>query len=232
MLNEVNAPVTKHPAEVLCTLITEERKKNLERNATRWPRKNPIASDIGDCDRQIVHGVLDWDKRTAFDADLLARFKVGDQREKEIIKDLMDTGFKVVDTQQSFEVKDSKGRQIITGRIDLKISHNGVRIPVEIKSMAPNIWNSVKSMEDFKKKPHLRRYIRQMQIYLYANNIDAGIFILDNCMGAWKPIFVPLDYEETELILKRLELAVNHIQAKTYPDRIEYSSSICGNCPF
>lgn len=232
MLSELTAPVTKHPAEILCTLITEERKKNLERNIVRYPRKNPIASDIGDCTRQIVHSVLDWDKRSPFDAHGIARMEVGNQREREIVKELMDLGMKIVDGQQSFQIKDPKGRILLSGRIDFKIEYERMRVPVEVKSMAPHIWNSINSLADFEKKSYLRKYTHQLMSYLYHNNMEAGLFLLDDCLGHWKFIFVPLDYEKTELILRRLELAVNHIDAKTYPDRIEYSSEICGKCAF
>jgi len=98
--------------------------------------------------------------------------------------------------------------------------------------MNPNIFNQIKSIDDFQKKPHLRKYMRQLQMYLYGNNLESGVFILTDCLGHIKIIPVYLDYGECEAILQKIERVDMAIQAKKLPERIVYDPSICGQCPF
>src|SRR3990167_1506257 len=156
--------------EELATLIPQKRAEKLQTRITSWPRKNLIASDIGECDRYMAYSVLDWEKRQPHDTNLQARFDVGNQVEDSVIRELGDIGFKVVENQSPFEVKDKNGKTLVSGRIDGKILHNGRRVPFEVKSLNPNVFQQLNSIEDFDKKPWLRRYVRQMQVYLYANN--------------------------------------------------------------
>jgi len=212
--------------------IIKRRKNSLSQKINHYQRKNSILSDIGECNRQLVYNVLDWDKRPLHDEELQARFDVGNLWEREVIRTLQELGFDFILSQSPVAIKNRNGELIATGKIDGFIQHDKQRFAVEIKSMNPNIFNQVKSLEDFQKKPWLRKYLRQLTLYLLANNQEWGLFILVDGMGHWKMIPLALDYGEAEFIIQRLETVHEFIKKKEYPDRIVYDTSICDRCPF
>lgn len=220
-------------ADALAFDILERRKTTLltERGQS-YPRSNPILSDISDCDRQIAYGVTNWKDREEPDVELLARFEAGNVQEREITTKLIAMGYKVTLQQQPVEVKGRDGQLLARGKVDGFITYNTIKIPFEIKSMNPNVYNMVDAYEDFQRKPWLRKYPRQLQMYLLGNNCEFGLFILTDCLGHWKIIPVALSYEEGEAILQRLERVHQHLKTGTSPDRIDYRADICGQCPF
>lgn len=219
----------------LANEIVLKRKEQLHRENKRWIPRNFYASSISECTRQMVHSILDWDKRELADDGLLAFFESGKKEENNIIKMLLDLGFEVVQQQNPIEIKSSKGETkgetICTGRIDGKIIYNGVPIPYEIKSMQDYSFQQLNSIEDFERSPLHRKYIKQLQMYMYGNNIEVGMFIISNFRQI-KVIPVYLDYGLCEQILKQLEIAWEYVQKKEYPEPINYNPKICDWCPF
>jgi len=219
-------------ANVLAADLMMRREQRLRDSISSYPRTHSILSDIPECDRQATYSITNWKDRPPIDPSLKARFEVGNVREREIISELRNMNYDVILQQEPVEIKNRAGELIARGKVDGHIKYHGIKIPIEIKSMHPQIWESIETLEDFQKKPYLRKYIRQLQMYLYGNNAEEGLFIMDDCLGHWKPIVVTLDYAEGEQILQRLERVHNAIKTKTMPDRIEYREEICGKCPF
>jgi CRISPR/Cas system-associated exonuclease Cas4 (RecB family) len=216
----------------LIEAIYTKRTVELARKIQSYPRAVSILSDISECERQMVYGVLDWKSRKLFEVEVQARLEAGNVQEREIVNELTRMGFDVILSQQPVDVLGKSGKVIARGKIDGMIKFEGKKVPFEIKSMNPNIYNGIKSLEDFQKKPYLRKYLRQIQMYLFGNNLEEGIFILTDCLGHLKLLPVFLDYGECEAILLKLERVASAIDSKTYPDRIPYDTSICGWCPF
>lgn len=225
------ATATTTLAAALAVDIQARREQALRDRTSAYPRTHSILSDIGECDRQMVYAVTNWKDRPPIEPDLKARFEVGDVQEREVINELRQLGYDVILQQEPVEIK-KDGQMIARGKVDGHIKYQGIKIPVEIKSMHPSIFDGIDSLEDFQKKPHLRKYIRQMSMYLYGNNVEEGIFLLTNCLGAWKVFVITLDFAEGEQILQRLERVHAHLKAGTFPDRIEYRDELCGKCPF
>jgi len=218
--------------EKLVDAIITKRKEYLAGKIERWPCNNFRASDVHECDKYMVHSVLDWGKKSMHDEGLQAMFDRGNDEERIVIRELGELGFQFIHQQTPFEIKNRKGEMMCRGKIDGKILFNGEAIPVEIKSMNVNVFNSLRSLEDFQKKPYHRKYLRQMQLYLFGNNEEAGIFILSDLQGHYKIIPVVLDLGECERILQRLERNWKHVQAKTYPEPMDYSDKICDRCAY
>lgn len=216
----------------LATEITEKRINTLRQGSERYIPRNFYASGISDCSRQLVHGMLDWDKKPLADDGLLSLFESGKKEEQYINRMLIDLGFEIQSQQNPITIKHQKTQEIIcTGRIDGKIKYKGFNFPYEIKSMNDHTFNSISCLEDFEKKPHLRKYLKQMQLYLYGNNIEAGLFIISNFRQI-KIIVVYLDYGFCEQILQHMERAWEYVKKGEYPDPINYNPSICDYCPF
>lgn len=213
--------------------IIRKRTQDLEARVRVSARTVSILSDITDCDRQMVYSILDWDKRPAHDSSLQARFDAGNAIEQIVLTELQRLGFRVILSQKPVEIKNRKGETIARGRVDgfIELADRS-SIPFEIKSMNVNIFNSIKSIDDFRGKPWLRKYIRQLLMYLYGNNAEEGIFLLTDGLGHWKLFVLQLDYAEAERILQRLERVHEAVKAKSYPDRILYDRGVCGHCPF
>ena len=219
-------------AQALIDSIIDKRKQELSKKIQSYPRNQSILSDISECERQMVYAVLDWKSRQLFEVEVQARLEAGNVQEREIVNQLIKMGFEVILSQQPVDVLGKNGKLIARGKIDGMIRFNGKKVPFEIKSMTPNIFNGIKSLDDFQKKPYLRKYLRQIQMYLFGNNLEEGIFILTDCLGHIKMLPVYLDYGECEAILLKLERVAESIGKALYPQRIPYDQSICGWCPF
>jgi CRISPR/Cas system-associated exonuclease Cas4 (RecB family) len=172
-----------------------------------------------------------------WDEQVQARLNEGTEQGEKIKRELMELGYKVVRSEETVEVKGKGGVLLSRGRIDfmLEIKRNGTRpeyVPVEVKSLNPNIYKTINEYKDFTKKPWMRRYIRQLQMYLFGTGKEYGLFLITDCLGSWKLIPAYLDYEECEMILRRLEKIHEYIQKKELPDRIPYNEEICGRCSF
>lgn len=197
----------------LCAEIERRRLEALERKAGAYPRNNPIASDLGPCAREMALSILHWQERPAFPPDLQARFARGNLIEDAVLRELSELGFTVRVERRPFEIKNKKGRLLLRGRIDGFVEFAGRDYPMEVKSLDPNVYRRIATVEDFDKFGFMAKYPRQLQSYCYAENKEAGFFLLDDCMGHWKLIPVALDYQMVERILRQCETAVDAVTA-------------------
>lgn len=220
------------PADALADAITVRRREVLGRKISAYQRKNSILSDVHDCERYMTYAVLDWDKRPMHDADLQARFDAGNVWEKQIVIELLGMGFDFQASQMPITITNRSGETIATGKIDGFIAWEGKKVPVEIKTMTLHLFDQIKSVEDFQKKPWLRKYTRQLMLYMFGNNVEHGLFLITNGLGSWKLLPLTLDFGECEALLQKLERVHEAIKKKVYLDRIPYDHTICGKCPF
>lgn len=218
-------------AMALANDICDLRNNQLAEKNVRYIPKNFYASNIADCDRQMVYALLDWDKRALFTSEALAVMDAGVKEERNINIMLGQLGFETSKQQNPIQIKNRAGETICTGKIDGMIKYNGHFVPYEIKSMNDNTFRQISSLEDFQKQPWLRKYIRQLQLYLFGNGCEAGIFIISN-FRQLKIIPVYLDLGECEWILQKLERNWEMQKKREYPAPMEYSEKQCGYCPF
>ena len=220
-------------AEKLVEEIPAKRKADLTAKAqNRWMPKNFYASGIAECDRQMVHSLLDWDKRPLATPQLQAIFEAGKSEEARIIRLLSELGYEIIAQQNPIQIRHPKtGEVICTGKIDCKVLVGRSAVPVELKSMNPNAYARINSVEDLEKNPFYRKYIKQMQLYLYGNAEEAGLFIISDFRNI-KVFIVYLDLGVCEQILKQLERCWDYVKAKKYPEPIDYRPEVCDYCPF
>lgn len=215
--------------EELCQAIAEKRREAHSRDLGPWPRNNMVASDIGDCARENVLAILNWKDRPSFDPEVKARLERGNKIEDLAIAELQALGYRVRVERTPFEIKDKSGRLLCRGRLDGFLAENGKEWPFECKSLNPNVYNQINEEADFDRYLFFRKWPRQLQTYLFANNLDEGFFILDDCLGHWKLLPVHLDYERMEAILKQLEIVADHVEAQTLPD-FHKDPAVCVRC--
>ncbi len=206
-----------------------------------WPCNSNRASQLGaDCERQLVYYRTRWQEAIPHDVDLELIFREGNYAERTLLAELVKLGFDVREQQVALEWKEYQ----ITGHIDAVVIKGDTAYPLEIKTMSPHIWDfvakrgpKVYSWQEvehaFKKRPWLRKYYGQIQIYLLCKECETGILLLKNKVtGAIAQINVPLDYEYAENLIQRAERINQHVEQETLPDRIEWSEDVCGRCPF
>lgn len=205
--------------EELCAEIIEKRNQKYAIGAKPYPRSQPVSSDIGDCLRETVLGITNWRDRPEFSIELLQRFERGNKVEDLALAELQALGYRVRVDRRPFEMKDKQGRVVLRGRVDgfLEAGHRQ-EFPLECKSLNPNVFSRIDTQEDFDNYSFFRKYPRQLQSYLLAENLEEGFWHLDDCMGHWKLIPCRLDYERAERLLKQAEQAVEHVAKGTVPE--------------
>ncbi len=202
----------------LCQEIERRRMDALERRIEPYPRNNPIASDLGDCPREMVLAMTNWQDRPLPSAELKARFERGSLLEDAVIRELMELGITARKERTPFEIKDKQGRIVLRGKVDGFVEQDRKDYPMEVKSLNPNVFQRIDKVEDFDRFSWASKYPRQIQAYLYANNLEEGFFLLDDCLGHWKLLPVKLDWDSIDKIIKQCEEAVDHRDKGTLPD--------------
>jgi len=214
-------------------LIIEKIYAEKARKIKNNPCHSNRASNLGDpCLRRLVYERTNWQDKQLYDINTQLIFDEGNNQEKIVIRDLLDAGIEIFEQQRSFEIRDLQ----ISGRMDLKVKVPGDPhlYPAEIKSMSDHIFLKINSINDFYILPYpwLKKYPGQLILYMLDSEEDRGVFILKNkSTGALKEIWIEMDWNLADLLLKKAEEINKHIKAGTYPEKIN-NLDICNKCPF
>jgi CRISPR/Cas system-associated exonuclease Cas4 (RecB family) len=158
-------------------------------------------------------------------------FQLGNTLEAHVIEKIKEAGFEVVTpTVHSFRIEP----QNITGREDLRIKdpETGELIPVEVKSISPFEFDKLNRFEDFayNKKPFIRQYAAQIQLYMLKFGKEYAFFALINKLtGEIKFIRCEFDYDYCENILQKAEYINQCLADKTPPEACD-EIGLCENC--
>ena len=213
-------------------MIVEKILESKEKKIKQHPVNSNRASDLGiPCVRYHVLNRTRWQEKSLHDVGLQQVFDMGNEIEEIVLKELAEAGIKVIEQQRSFEWKEYQ----ITGHCDGKIlTDDGKAYPLEIKSSSPYVFKSINSIKDLTngKYGYLRKYPAQLTLYCLMGNHEKGLFLFkDKSSGAIKEIWMPLDYELGETLLKRAEAINTHLAAGTMPEPIN-DDMWCEGCPF
>lgn len=196
----------------LADALLSAREKHTQEAIKMYPQRVPRASSIGECDLEMLNQIRHWDKRPAHDAYLQQRFDRGSAIEKLAVRELNDIeGVEIIESQRSLDIKDRDGKVICTGHIDGKIRFNGIVAVFECKSLNPNIWGRINSIADFERFSWMKKYPRQILLYMFATGEEYGLFVIDDCLGHWKVLVIRLEdhMQECEEILTRCRRVVD-----------------------
>lgn len=215
--------------EILKAEIEKREIARLESKRSQYQPKNCVASNLGECLLERYHSIVNWNAKPMADTWLQARFEEGNEQERRILIKLLTNNFEVVEGQTRFEIKDRSGRVILTGRIEGKIKFDGKYYPFEIKSMNPNIYDNINCLEDLQKFAHTAKYPKQLQSYMFSQNLEEGFFILTDCLGHFKVIPIYLDLEVMEKEMQNCELVMDAVEGKV---GLGYhkDTSVCRKC--
>lgn len=214
-----------------CALVLEHYAGELK----RWPCKSNRASSLGyavpelnGCVRRGVYERTHWQTKELPRPEVALIFEEGHRQERAVLRDLATVGVDVIEQQTAYEWAEYE----ITGHIDGKIIFEGTAVPLEIKSCAPHIWDSISDFESLRTRPWLRSYMAQITLYMLMQSCDAGIFLFKNkSTGMLKQLNVVLDYDLGEACIRAAEKINTHVKDGTLPDRCE-DRQVCKDCPF
>lgn len=212
--------------------INEKLKAKLQEKCIIYPQNNLRCSSIGHpCNRYVYLCITNFNDRKPPDIGLQAIFGLGNTLEAHVIEKIKEAGYEVITpTERSFRIMP----QNITGREDLRIKDptDGQLYPVEVKSISPFEFDKLNCFDDFvnNKKPFIRAYASQIQLYLYQFAKPYGFFALINKLtGEIKMICVELDYDFAEKILQKAEYINKCLADKTPPEACD-EIALCENC--
>lgn len=197
----------------------------------QFPQNNLRASSMGNsCDRYHYHSIHDWKEKVLHDEVLQSIFDEGNLHETDVMRELVEMGFQVVEQQRGFQLD----KPLITGHIDGILRWKGHDFPFDVKSIAPYDFNKIESIEDllYSKKAHQRNYPAQLQLYLLMTGNPVGCLIFKNKLtGELKAIWSQIDYDYCEQILKRAERVYAALAKNEPPARIN-DFDACQKCSF
>lgn len=220
-------------AKRLAAEIQRRRIERLEKQVEkgRRPKTSMWSSQIPECARQGVYDFVEWKTKQLWGADSMARMNQGHIQERALVAELLQDGWEIVEEQSP--ISDAMRKKYnLSGYIDFKIKWEGKRVPLEIKSMNPNLFQRVNTLEDMVQYHWMRKYLRQKQLYLMGMNEPAGLFFLTDCLGKWKFIPVKFDQSAADASLKMVEEIHLNVSSGTLPPKIKFDSEVCGNCSF
>jgi len=225
--------------------ITARKQQKIE----QWPVHSNRASELGHpCLRYLTFLRTRWKEAILHDVDLQYIFDEGNLHERAVLRELDDAGIRVIEQQRAFswpkfQLTGSIDGKIVTEQWMIDAAPEQVRpfmvlskpLPLEVKSASPYAIEKISSMADMlaSKKHYHQKYPAQLTVYNLLEGVEVGMFIFKNKVnGQLKEVFIVLDMEYAETLLKKCEQVNAHVAAGTVPPAIPYSESICGDCKF
>jgi hypothetical protein len=220
------------PIDVLAAEILRRHDEDLMSGGYRTRPAVPRASSIGDCDREIVHSIVDWQMQPVPAPFLQAIFATGNETEEIILRRLSKYGMPVKHTQMTAEIRDRDNLLLATAHVDGRMEWQNLTPVVEIKTINQWTWAQLQNATDWNSlTPWSRKYPRQLILYMYALSEPWGLWIVDDKSRHWKVIPISLEdcLEECETLLRRLRAIAGHLAAGTFPPHLD-DPAACQKC--
>jgi hypothetical protein len=205
------------------------------------PHPYVYASAWRPCERRMVLEMTEPAAIPPWPADVLAKFRRGNDRERDLLADLMQIGrdadppFTIIGQQQRFRLKDHKSRVAIVGKVDaqIEVRAGDTRAPLEVKAWSPLLVDRIETFADLFESPWTRSGGYQLLSYLYGAGLPFGFLLLDRSgLPALIPVELDQHLDKLEDFLARAERALDHVEAGTLPDYLENDPAECQRCPF
>lgn len=191
------------------------------------------ASVMGNaCDRRLVYERTRWKDKKPTEVSLQNIFDIGNYLEQHYLREIEDAGFKLINQQADLSIPEVE----ITGHIDAAIVHEGEKYPLDIKTMSPHVWQTIKDCDSFLNHKH--SYVRAYptQVLLYAHMMKskwAILYCVNKVTGQSIDVWFDVSKygDVIQIAVERARLTNEHIKNNNLPDRVK-DLSVCGMCPF
>jgi hypothetical protein len=228
---------TTSPAEIAAGIQSSWANFLAKDRRPAAPHDYVYASSWRVCERRMVYELTIPDQQPPFPPEVIARFRRGDDRERDLLADLMRIGrdaepaFKVIGQQERFQLKDHKSRVAIVGKVDARLEVEGQRPPIEVKAWSPMMVDRIETFDDLFDNPWTRSGGYQLLSYLYGAGEPYGFLLLDRSgIPRLLPVVLDENLDRMEEFLSRAERVLDHVQAGTMPDFLEADSAECRRC--
>jgi hypothetical protein len=205
-----------------------------EKEIKLYPRDVNWASDAGHpCIRYLVFSRIAWNMRMPYDVGLQFIFDRGRAAEDVIDAELKLAGFKIVEASRPYE---DKGLQV-RGKIDRKIEVDGVRIPLEYKTVSPREIDSIATVGDMieNKRVYIQQWPAQLLLYMLLSGSPDGVWYFKNSL-TWYPkdIWVKLEdhMDYVFALIDKLNVVNEWVAKNEAPDLWPEDFATCDNCGF
>jgi len=204
---------TYTPAQIADTVKSAWSAFLTAKQRPNQPHDYVYASSYRACERRMVYELVSAEQLPPWPADVLAKFRRGEDRERDLLADLSRIGrdaeptFSLVGQQERFALKDHKGRTAIVGKVDARLQVNGVRAPLEVKAWSPQLVDRIETFEDLFEGPWTRSGAYQLLSYLYGAGEPFGFLLLDR---SGLPVLLPVELDEEALHVP-IEPALPHL---------------------
>jgi hypothetical protein len=236
------SPVTDQvtpPAAIAQAVSTAWAAYLARQSRTNTPHPYVYASAWRACDRRMAYELTQPATLPPWPPELLARFRRGDDRERDLLADLSrigrdaEPGFTVIGQQERFELKDRKGRVAIAGKVDARLAFDRqTRPPLEVKAWSPFVVDRIETFADLFDNPWTLGGAHQLLAYLYGAGEPYGFLLLDR---SGLPLLLPVELDQhldrMEAFLTKAEAVIDHVQAGTLPDYLDDPTE-CKRCPW
>jgi hypothetical protein len=189
------------------------------------------------CERRMVYELTQPERLPPWEPEVLAKFRRGDDRERDLLADLTRIGrdaqppFLVIGQQERFTLKDHKGRTAIVGKVDARLAVDGVNAPLEVKAWSPLMTDRIETFEDLFGNPWTRGGGYQLLAYLYGAGQPYGFLLLDRSgIPRLLPVELERHLDRMEDFLARAERVLDHVAAGTLPDFLADDPGECRRC--
>jgi len=200
------------------------------------PHDYIYASAFRVCDRRMAYELTQPGTLPPWPPDVLARFRRGDDRERDLLADLTRIGrdaepaFQVISQQERFTLRDHKSRVAIVGKVDARLQVNDMRAPIEVKAWSPFLVDRIETFEDLFANPWTRSGGHQILAYLLASSEPYGFLLLDRSgLPKLLPVELEPNLDRIEAFLTKAERVLDHVAAGTLPDYLDDPAE-CRRC--
>jgi hypothetical protein len=232
-------PATLTPAAIADSIGTAWARFLSGSSRPTTPHAHVYASACRTCERRMVYELTQPETLPPWPPEVLAKFRRGDDRERDLLVDLTRIGrdsepaFNVIGQQERFTLRDHKGRVAIAGKTDARLEIDGARAPIEVKAWSPFIVDKIDTFDQVFENPWTRSGGYQLLSYLFGAGEAYGFLLLDRS-GIPRLLPVELDrhLDRVEEFLVKAERVLDHVAAGTLPDYLADDPHECRRCPW
>jgi len=229
------------PAAAIAENIQRAWGTFLERGSRpQSPHASIYASAWRVCDRRMALELTQPETLPPWPVEALARFRRGDDRERDLLADLSRIGrdaeprFSLIGQQERFTLKDHKGRVAISGKVDARLDLGDAgKPPLEVKAWHPNLVERIETFADLFENPWTIGGAHQLLSYLFGAGEPFGFLLLDRSgIPRLLPVELDANLERMEAFLVKAERVLDAVASGVLPPYLEGEPDECLRCPW
>jgi hypothetical protein len=182
------------------------------------------------CLLHLVYCRTRWRERQMMDLDGEYRTETGKKEEKDLLRKIELAGYDVEDQQARFESPELH----LVCKVDAMLRVDREKYPIEAKTVNPNYWDQLRTIEDVKtsRRWWLNKITSQLNCEIYLSKKEMGFLGL--VTFGKRPRILPMvrDPQLWSLDSMKAGKVNEHVERGTFPEPMPYDAQVCGMCDF